>query len=82
LTCEVYSLQGDFDAEQRLQRDVINIIRQWCAADIEAGSYQKQIGHRPKKRRTWRGTIKITIAGRRNWWNKKRPGGENQALVV
>ena len=28
LTCEVYSLQGDFDAEQRLQRDVINIIRQ------------------------------------------------------
>ncbi len=28
LTCEVYSLQGDFDAEQRLQRDVTNFIRQ------------------------------------------------------
>lgn len=28
LTMEIYSLQGDFDAEQRLQRNVANFIRQ------------------------------------------------------
>ena len=27
LTAEVYSLRGDFDAEQRLQRNVTNLIR-------------------------------------------------------
>ena len=28
LTKEVYSLKGDFDAEQRLQRNITNLIRQ------------------------------------------------------
>lgn len=28
LTKEVYSLSGDFDAEQRLQRNVVKLIRQ------------------------------------------------------
>ncbi len=28
LTKEVYSLRGDFDAEQRLQRNITNLVRQ------------------------------------------------------
>ena len=28
LTQEIYSLQGDFDVEQRLQRNVTNFVRQ------------------------------------------------------